>query len=138
MFNHHFCISGYRLGTSGYTYPQNNVGGNEAKEVETDCFALCRQEAGCLGWGFYWQPDRSKLIFLDVFNVYIFVLKGMAGTCYLKGVLQQPNSDQRDLGHFTPGWKGGQNIFIDKGKVVFILRVYFSSYLQVQFALGDI
>ena len=52
----------------------------------------------------------------------------MAGTCYLKGVLQQPNSDQRDLGHFTAGWKGGQNIFIDKGKVVFIFKVFHHIY----------
>ena len=64
-------ILGYRLGTSGYTYPGNNVGGNEAKEVETDCFALCRQEAGCLGWGFYWLPDRSELKFFEVLTVYI-------------------------------------------------------------------
>ena len=51
--------------------------------------------------------------------------KGKAGTCFLKGVLAQPNSDQRDLGHFTAGWKGGQNIFIDKGRVVFIFKVFF-------------
>ena len=52
----------------------------------------------------------------------------MGGTCYLKGVLAQPTSDQRDLGHFTPGWKGGQNIFIDKGKVVLLLLVCFIKF----------
>lgn len=66
-----FYISGYRLGTSGFVYPGNNVGGNEVKEVETDCFALCRQEASCLGWGFYWSSDLSKLHFL---NILVFIV----------------------------------------------------------------
>ena len=83
-------------------------------EVETDCFELCRQETTCLGWGFYWAPDLS-IFRLLIFCVFIFVFKGKSGTCYLKGVLAQPSSDQRE--GFVAGWKGGQNIFIDKGKV---------------------
>ena len=53
--------------------------------------------------------------------MFIFVFKGKSGTCYLKGVLAQPSSDQRD--GFVAGWKGGQNIFIDKGKVYLLLTI---------------
>ena len=63
----HYLGSGYRLGTSGFVYPGNNVGGNPAGEVETDCFELCRQEATCLGWGFYWASDLSKSMLLIFF-----------------------------------------------------------------------
>ena len=68
-------ISGYRLGTSGFVYPGNNVGTTAVKEVETDCFEVCRQEATCLGWGFYWNPDLSKLHFLNIQFVHIYIFR---------------------------------------------------------------
>ena len=52
----------------------------------------------------------------------MYVLKGKSGTCYLKGVLAQPSSDQRE--GFVAGWKGGQNIFIDKGTVYSLFYIY--------------
>ena len=95
-----FC-SGYRLGTSGYTYHGNNIGVQTVKEVEADCFDLCRRQAGCLAFAFY--ESNMK--------------------CILKGVLDpQGKEESKD---FVWGMKAGQNIFIDKGKLELIQRVLF-------------
>ena len=68
----------------------------------------------------------------------MYVLKGKSGTCYLKGVLAQPSSDQRE--GFVAGWKGGQNIFIDKGTVysLFNIYIYMMHVLSIIIITGSI
>ena len=93
--------SGYRLAQTGRIWPGGNIN-NPPPDVDTelDCWALCRQESACLGFTYLW---KSTLEF--------------KGSCTLKGTLTQAPNDFRENGAFVNRYKGGQNVYIDKGSL---------------------
>ena len=92
--------SGYRLAQPGRVWPGGDINTPPDVDTELDCWALCRQEPSCLGFVYGWKQTLE-----------------FKGSCTLKGTLTQNPNDFRAGGAFVNRYKGGQNVYIDKGSL---------------------
>ena len=96
----HNANSGYRLAQPGRVWPGGDLNTPPDVDTELDCWALCRQEPSCLGFVYGWKQTLE-----------------FKGSCTLKGTLTQNPNDFRAGGAFVNRYKGGQNVYIDKGSL---------------------